>query len=166
MTIPSIPTDSLYKFGFVGGLLLILAAFYLYMVKMDSYIELSNNIDIEQAVLGERSKALKQKMDFFDGLMKNEPYSESLNFLVDSNLQVIDAERVDLNRYETIIETKVQHFAISSEKLRLVIRVCWGMMVFGLVIAFISGLLWYIKLQKFQDMMTVLQYEKLKNSNQ
>lgn len=162
MIYPSLPTDSLYKFGFVGGIFLILAAFYIYSDKSERYIELSHQIDVEDAIIMVRSNALTEKLDLVNELLNHEKNIEMVSY-ADSLLKEIANEKHLLRKEEAISDAMRDKFIETSKSFRLVINSCWALMIIGLAVSTVSGCLWYNRLQVYQDKILARQFNQLDN---
>src|SRR5690554_3469091 len=103
MVIPNFPTDSLYKFGFVGGLFMVLFSYYCLVVKVDNYNDLSYKIDIEQVKLETEMNSLRESYDMltpmFEGIQdsQQEEYVLSKSDELEKRHNLLKNREVELN---------------------------------------------------------------------
>lgn len=160
MVIPNLPTDSLYKFGFVGGLVLVLVSYYILSVKVDSYNNISNELDIQQVTMEAQVTIINQTMNILIDLYNENPNPEQAAVL-NKQINQVEKERNSMKIYKEEIEAKTSHFLDSSVQIDRYRNLTYLVMAFGSIVTLLSGFMWYCRLQKFQDLMLALEYKRL-----
>jgi hypothetical protein len=136
------PTDNLYKFLALSGVLLVIFTLYLPFSMMN---ELRLMIDLLQP----EASSLEAKVDF---------WNEDKEILEARQSIASDEEKEDLEQRKRILETRI---AFANAKMEAINRLGKQMMVyekyikvfavFGWCLVFLGFGLWYSKLQKFED---------------
>lgn len=134
--LPNLPTDNLYKFGFVGCIFLLSLLYYIRSNEQSNLLKIRSEYD----------------KDYFNAIeLKNEFYSTK-----DSNtLKKNEINRLinQVNRNQIDIESKVVKFNSQSNFM-------YGLLVVCFLGALLFLWLWYVKLQKYQDIIIKKESEK------
>jgi len=193
MTVPKLPTDNLYKFIALFGLTLVV--FYIFFNQKNNLEinEESNEIGYEIDLIsfeiekGNKERKLwisqvaelcetkacnckiKERTDFnisisFDGKNCNS------QAITDEILSLMDNIKIDVGEIENkqniiiaklnLIKKKKEFYASLKSKLTL-------MLIFGISITLIGFILWYVKVQKYQDILIkkqIAEFEKEKTT--
>lgn len=162
MIIPSLPTDSLYKFGFVGGLFMVFLSYYSLILKVENYNDLSYKLDIEQVKLEIEMRSLRESFDMLAPMFNNIQDAQQEAYVLSKSEEL--EKRHDLLRTREM-ELKVQTDFFDHESRRIIdFKILTFVLIFsGLGVSIVSGWLWYNKIQKFQDYILERKYKDLKS---
>ncbi len=127
MTLPSLPTDNLYKFGFVGFIFLLSLIFYSRSSEKENLLKLKYEYDMTYM------EALNSKEIYLLRKDTSETAKNEINKKIDK-----------ANREIYSIDTKIKNFNNESIIYNWIFAVC-------LIFCVIFLGLWYYKLQKYQD---------------
>lgn len=163
MVFPSLPTDSLYKFCFVGGLFMVFLSYYTLVVKLEHYNELSYKIDIEQVKLEIQMKSLKEAYDMLAPMFDKIENSEQEEYIL-SKSDELEKRHELLKVKEIELEIQSKFFSEESDRIINLKKLTYFLIAIGLVTACVSGWKWYTKIQKYQDYILEREYKDL-NSN-
>lgn len=161
MNLPSLPTDNLYKFIFISGVILFVYSMYSLMQienkLRDSLIENTHNTfklrfenDSLQIILGiDSALTNKAKLHLEEKLKKRK---------IEDDIKVYTL----IKRREQSVEldNKLQNINDSWENKQ--IRQASIMLGTSVFLILFGGLLWYSKVQYYEDAILKLQYKKLK----
>lgn len=165
---PSLPTDNLYKFSFVGSLFLIILIVYSNMKKEELLTDTYNQFAIENIkqdnVLKENEYLLKSIKYEVDNMESWNTYTsrkgDSLKSLLNEyskKLMEVKGENSILRQNIKSVEKKLVNFYQAKK--------FWNTLIFILSITMVlSGIGWYFKVQYYQD--TILKNESLLKQNQ
>lgn len=125
--LPNLPTDNLYKFGFVGCIFLLSLIFFTRSSEKESLLKLKAEYDRDYF------NTTELKNEFIDSKDSNATKKQEINKLVKK-----------VNRDLGIIKQKITDFNSQSTFMNIIFTVCTlGSILFLW--------LWYTKLQKYQD---------------
>lgn len=156
--IPNLPTDSLYKFGFVGGIFLIFFSYYTLLVKMENYTELSNKLDIEQATLQIGFNSLIESQKTLNFMMENDKQGQQLEYVI-SRSDELERAYEGLKSKEQEIKKRNESFKVITDQITSLRYLTYVLVLIGFIFTFISGYKWYYKIQKYQDLLLKIEYE-------
>lgn len=165
MVIPNLPTDSLYKFCFVGGLFMFFMSYYALIVKVENYDELSYKIDIEQLKLEVQMKSLKESYEMLAPMFDAIENSDQENYVI-SKSDELEKRYEQLKIKETELEIQSEFFSNETKRIINLKIITYILMGVGILTASLSGWKWYAKIQKYHDYILKRKYENLKSSVQ
>lgn len=157
MSLISIPTDNLYKFIAISGLVLIVSVMFFAETQVSSIEKLIINhktqsklLDIETSFLQEKVASLKDEVTYIGE-------SKSLN-TPSEKVDAINRENEE-NSFELkqlkITRAKFEGEVAATEYLNNKLSRLWPTLLFyfgtGHVLAILGFALWYYKIQRFED---------------
>jgi hypothetical protein len=174
MNIPIPPTDNIYKYCAIVGTLIVIFSLYVPYLIMKEYREKSSSINLkiasinaEQYIFEIRIKALEeltengillQKNKFrFDTAKFNIPYS--WNEIKKMKEQLLELDKsVHINIAElTVFNEDLKQLAIDYERIS---NITDRLFYFGIIIGVVGYILWYYRIQRYQDKALKLSVEK------
>ncbi len=170
--IPNLPTDSLYKFIFVGGVLMILSSFYLLNQKSDTLYDSIKNSDAIQLKLQTEDSLdtllAKQYLDEFQIHKKQAEFYVSHN-LVDSAERRLSKMRDLQNGTLRLLKKANAKYLMSTSEIKILdniqkqynndVRLLYVLLFLGLVLTTCGYFGWQYRIQIPQDRMTKIQLE-------
>lgn len=183
--IPNLPTDSLYKFMFVGGLVMIISGYYLNHNLQNEVLEDLNKIHSSQieyrlftSLDSIRDKTSSRKFDREYNKISHSLKNNNLESAQKSTIKLDSLLEKDLQVMEKLISSRIKSAQDSVKLVEIgyslneVSKLYKYLMILGTIINFVGGICWYKKIQEPQDRMTKIQLEmmeieleKAKNSN-
>jgi len=187
--LPTIPTDSLYKFLFIGGLILIIAAFYfsdqrfnsmktdlvhqkvdsldyVYKQIVDDHTKKYNFINsvISSLDTNDVSSAVSflpvLYFDYQDSLQYSSSFRKSFNLL--NEFRTNDDTVINvITGKEKMYQEKDQELLKNLQVFNIYIDTAGCM---GILFALFGAIMWYIKIQKPTDENQIIQIEQLKEN--
>lgn len=158
LTFPSFPTDNLYKFLSIAGLLTYLLSSYYSYTKFNEY----QSSLIEHNIIIDKSNATGKKLlqtvqdenevvKSISNELKQGKFDSTKNAKFDSGYKITLG---DIENYETALLSEKGLSAkldIQREELNTILSYCdWGIRI-GRAFMFFGFLFWYMKIQKPQD---------------
>ena len=166
--LPNLPTDNLYKFGFVGCLFLI-GVIVFYTVKIEislttsyNHYKIENlNLDLEFDKLGVDYNSLKDEIKYWKS--KGEEVHGSKRDSLNIQIKKFEELKLAFNKNEQKINQEIKIVENYQNiffwfKIVMIIVVC-----ILLIITIKLGCLWYKKLQIHLDKLTKLEAENYEN---
>lgn len=172
MTIPSLPFDSLYKFIFVGGLILCITSLYLRNEFVNNLPDSSSRIDSITRIY--KLASLKAHLDTIES-------SKLMSQYIQKSRQYIVSDNVDRSPYLSLIE-KIRNLKYHNDSISIEMQILKNkfdlryhlanketvlakdyliLIWIGLFVTLIGAISWY-KQQKISDSIHKLQLEILK----
>lgn len=127
MTLPSLPTDNLYKFGFVGFIFLLSLIFYTRSSEKENLLKIKSEYDINYL----------QTLELKEYFISNKDSSEVKKADVNRKISKANDQIED-------IKNRISDFNSQSLFYNCLMVVCFILALFFLY-------LWYNRLQKYQD---------------
>ena len=159
-TLPNLPTDSLYKTGFIGCVFLVALGIYLIQLKNEKYLLSEKELDdilIENNHLGSN---LKNKILSIDSLYFNEDYSAEIEKNLESELKNIEISNENLILFESKIKRQIEFFDSTTSHYYMSIYGLTALIILATIGGIISVHLWYNRLQKYLDVIIKNQANK------
>ncbi len=154
MNISSIPTDNLYKFLAISGLVIIITCLYLPYKQIREidlkYIELKS----ETQLLEEKNYILNVKKKLVEDIKSST--SEDALKILNERAELLQEAPIISKRWEQLI-----YLNNEKKELRKITNVGLG---FGVIITFIGFFQWYRRLQKYQDILMKREAESLSST--
>ena len=153
MKYPDVPTDNLYKFMTIIGLIIILFSFVpmlytgnIYLKNVSSLVAMEAEFSMKSVILDSHTDEQKETEDF---------------------VYQIQEQGLALIELETF---RTRHNAYSETLFEIGTYLTYLLAYMGLPLLLLGFFLWYIKLQKYNDMILIMQvisdpkYNKMKNN--
>lgn len=148
MQIPTLPTDNLYKFIALSGLLIVLVSFFIPICIMHQVNMQRFDIEADVNVAIEESRRLENKTNLLRQSMKDKSITKEEARLKNDEFDKI-SEKNTMNGIRLKSQLNKLKFTIEEIKdLKWLVLIGCGL---GVVIAWAGFLLWYKRLQKYQD---------------
>jgi hypothetical protein len=189
MTIPKLPTDNLYKFISLFGLTLIVSYLFLGYNNESELQKETNNLKYEvdlisfeiESVNNERKEYIKNIAELCETevcdcrIIKKSNYNIQLSFkekgcdsngIIDEIIKLQDLIKIDSRKVYSKIDTITAKENLIARKKEIYILQENKIFVFfivGITMAIIGFLMWYFKVQKYEDLILKKQSEDLKN---
>lgn len=151
-----LPTDNLYKFITIFSIVLIVFSGFLYVKSLDN---------LYPYLLDFNDKPI------IDNLLKSLILKDKVEKLVNGS------EKIDEEKIKSIIndlnDIRTQTAKIENEKLlddyyiernKAIMKISWNLCITGFIWAIIGFIMWYYKLQRYQDEIIKKQAKQGKNS--
>ncbi len=165
---PNLPTDNLYKFVFVGGILASIVFYVTLGNKVDSFESARKDILIEQLKIESDKIALTSEINLVNDLIKSTKDSSAKAMMSDKK-QDLQKRYRDFKFLAEKHSIDVQDFTRLQSNLNSYRQVSYIGIAVSLLLVIAFGAIWYCKLQRIEDEIVVLRKEKLKqelnNSN-
>jgi hypothetical protein len=165
MNIPSIPTDNLYKFSALIGTIIVFLSLYVPYIlsselsKQISYLELKGKtLDAEIDYFSDKVQAVEKIIDNSiadqKGLRKHDPNKLELHYS-ENELKVFLSELIELKKSSAISRAEEKNLLSETKRLnseyQLIQNISRSSIIFGLVLACFGYILWYFRIQIYQD---------------
>jgi exonuclease VII large subunit len=177
---PSLPTDNLYKFLALSGVVILLFSAYFMKTRV---LELEDQVEIlkaEKQIGLEKIRSIEECQKNLENIINNSIAEQTGKLKKDKNkleLQYSDTEIKQIQRelHETMLEQRIEAIKTTSKAKRLsqLIEqsselVNWGSLCVGLgvFLANIGFLLWYKKVQKPLDLRMQMELQRLQTNPQ
>ncbi|RKR82649.1 hypothetical protein BDD43_2834 [Mucilaginibacter gracilis] len=163
--IPTLPTDSLYKFMFIGGIVLILFSFFT-MNRASDDIKLKRKAaDSLSATIRTRNKIDSLKSRWFDRNLNSHIFTtEELKSQIENERKNL----IDFISLSDAYEKKALDLIKDEHKIDLISFFMGVLIVVGITFTIVGGCQWYIKIQIPQDRLLQIQLQlaetELKNA--
>lgn len=148
--VPNLPTDNLYKFGFVGSLVLFVFFINLLNNKIEKQKEYSFQIDLKTVELDVKYESITTKSNFLKEIFNSDIDSATeAKFTI--QLEKLEEEKAELDVEKEINNTHIEDFNEKIEDLNLV-KFIYGSLIFLSCLSLvIFGKLWYKRVQIIED---------------
>lgn len=144
MNLPSsIPTDNLYKFMAITGLVLIILSLYWYNKNLREIALESIELRSQVQLMAEKNFILDEKKKIVEAI-KNSTSEEALAIL---------NQRAELLREAPTITKRWEQLFFMANEFKKQKWIIFAVIVLGVGITTVGFYLWYIRLQKYQDIL-------------
>lgn len=147
---PNLPTDNLYKFGFVGSLVLLIFFINLLNNKIEKQKDYSFQIDLKTVELDIKYEAISSKANLITDIFNSDIDSNTASKFT-YRLEDLEKEKLETDVDKNINNKHIEEYNAKSESL---ITAKW---IYGILITISSlsvlifGKLWYNRVQVFED---------------
>ncbi|MFA6137796.1 MAG: hypothetical protein WC667_06895 [Sulfurimonas sp.] len=155
MNLSTIPSDNLYKFMSIFGLVLIVSCMTAYMLVHDSWTEQTYKLELKIKEMDVKTKHQSDSIELFDiDSCKANPKDCHDNFekieKTQREQEIDNSQLIVLNKYlnERLKEITSYSYAL------------FFLTLFGFLISTVGFILWYYKLQIYQDALIIKEYKK------
>src|SRR5690606_3881690 len=146
----SLPTDNLYKFGFVGSLVLLVFFINILNNKIEKQKDYSFQIDLKTVELDVKYESITLKANLITEIFNSDIDSLTASKFT-SQLEVLENEKSRLDVEKNIHDKHIEEYNNKVESLSLA-KIIYGVLItISLIILVIFGRLWYNKVQLFED---------------
>lgn len=168
MDILKIPTDSLYKFFAITGIIMIIMPSVFLDNEVQELILESYNLKIESEILGierdyliEETTLLKEQIDILES---DELNPEKERELLDETKRLRElTKQAEIKIVE--IENKLELHSILGDRLKILLRELRILIIAGIILMFFGFYFWYIRVQVYQDGLIKHQYRLIKKQS-
>lgn len=152
---PSPPTDNLYKFMSLSGLLIIAGSLIVFDHAYKIELRIAEQ-KVTQEDIRDSTKDLKWELNYLKGITKK--IENSRNQITSKELDILESKLGEIMSKDSSI--KLKQLPSKREIARLEVELKWlqryvnlstSGLLFGLSISVLGFLLWYNKVQKFLD---------------
>jgi len=204
LSLPTLPTDSLYKFVFVAGVLITISSFIWESQKFPTYYDdivrldsTAYNIDVKSKLISkdlnefETNPIIKTQTDYLDTIRfytnkyKQKGLSDNEYFKLENIIMALDKKEIkyyalNKNRFDSLTQninkSKERFYNLKAgsklleDKLAILRETFTSqytleiiLIIMGTFYACLGGLLWYNRIQIFQDKILKMQTAKLES---
>lgn len=150
MNIPNLPTDNLYKFGFVFSLIIAIFLFYSFNEKKE-YFEKYNidlefrsiDLDLKYAKFTEEYKIIEKKF--------NENPTDKEGEILSLKFELIENQKLKMDSILSVYNKSVDVFNDDFKSFNTNIKYYKLFIGFSFLIAVFFAVLWYLKGQRYED---------------
>jgi hypothetical protein len=162
MGISKFPTDNLYKFLAIFGLVIFIISYFYPIYLVNDLKVLATDLKMDEKYLYEKlNKELYQSKHLLESkdTLKNK---QLILELFNENIITIDSLENEANQYEK----RVENYNIKSKQVERWLDNALAGKLIGLMLMIIGFSLWYFKLQKYQDIIIKNEAMKIKNESE
>ncbi len=147
MNIPNLPSDNLYKFICIGGLILSISSFLSIIYQNQQYANRMFDISYETKLIKEKKDHLINDLNSFEKHVDKMPVSTAQERLKEFKENMRQNE-LELIKVENSLE-RLDYFAKDQDSQNKFLKRMFNLGAFCMMIGFI---LWYTKLQRYLDL--------------
>jgi len=154
MNIPNLPTDNLYKFMAIFGLVIIISGFYFYTTIIDKYSLAASSLIKEEGILKIETEYLSDEVALLETRIEIANGQGDKNIL-NNVLADYKAVKDELKQKEIAresIEQKIYDLEFIEKDVNAIKAYHFGAIGLGMVLMVYGFWLWYSKLQYYQDL--------------
>ncbi|TRZ65045.1 MAG: hypothetical protein D4Q79_00145 [Spirochaetia bacterium] len=154
MNIPNLPTDNLYKFMAIFGLVIIISGFYFYTTIIDKYSLAASSLIKEEGILKIETDYLSDEVALLETRIEIANGQGDKNIL-NNVLADYKAVKDELKQKEIAresIEQKIYDLEFIEKDVNAIKAYHFGAIGLGMVLMVYGFWLWYSKLQYYQDL--------------
>jgi hypothetical protein len=150
MDISKLPTDNLYKFLAIFGLIIFLASFYPYIVLSELETSIGEVKD-DSEIVYKKFSSHKDWIDKLSQLADSTKDKKLIEKIFDISLE--EKEKIDFYYNEGLVVDKELNIIKNKlEQATYLFYVCLGTQAIGFMLMYFGFKFWYQRLQKYQDM--------------
>jgi len=159
MNLPSIPTDNLYKFLAITGLILCLVSIFYPTIEGDKIDREIIQLETNTNIYLRESEHLNREQDFFEEKLDDAKLAAKSKTLSKQGRDSISRELLEIDRKVLELRIKAaeqQGYAKQilrlNSRLRLMNKCANYGFNSGVVLMFLGFILWYLQVQRYQDL--------------
>ncbi|SMG35337.1 hypothetical protein SAMN05660862_2513 [Sphingobacterium psychroaquaticum] len=165
MTIPNLPTDNLYKFGFVFSIIVFIFFIYYHNKKVEYFQKMDLELKFKELDLDLKYSRLTEDFLYVAESFKSNRDSE-MGDVLSKKFEELDNSKLKADSTLVLYNEKVGQFNVQKEEFENTQCLYYIAIGVSLFFSIICGLLWYCKSQKFEDRITKLRYLEMKQKLQ